>query len=162
MHDVSGEGFEFPFNSMKSFAEALLIVSEVWESTDWQVRTTVVGRPWDPPRKFDSNVSTMSEEDAKQSKALVDALKRPDTVLGPNLKQKQKDKAATAQRQTDVYNKAQFAEARVQWKKWVRDHSKPWQLNMSIDTWAESLGVGCDDLIRLSGSREVSNLLPYS
>lgn len=142
---------------MKSFAEALLIVFEVWDSSDWQRRTHVVGRPWEPPRKFDSNVSTMSEEQARGVKVLVEALSNPDAVLGPNPNKKQKDKAATAQRQTRIYKMSEYQEAREFWAKWVKDHSDQWQLAATIDSWAQKEGVGSDDLIQLSRSREVSN-----
>ena len=146
---------------MKSLAEALLIIFKVWDSSEWQLRTHVVGRPWEPPYKFDSNVSTMDKAQAQQVKALSDALNSPDSELGPNLKKKQKEKAATAQRQTDVYKLEKFLEAREFWSKWVKDNSDEWELVSTIDTWAQKAGVGCDDLINLSRSREVITI-PYT
>ena len=141
---------------MKSLAEALLIVSEVWDSTDWQERTKVIGRPWEPPYKFDSNVSTMSKEQAVQLKTLVAALKNPDSELGRNEKQKKKDKAATGQRQIDVWKLDKFREPREHWQQWVKTNQKSWELVATIDEWAERIGLGCDSLVQLSETREVT------
>ena len=111
--------------------------------------------PWDPPLCAVTGFPTMTEDEAASVRRLVAALRDPDSVLGENRNKKQKEKRATAQRQDMIWRDARFKDAKSQWIDWLASHIKNWHWIKDIDAWATSIGLGYDDLIRLSGSRTV-------
>ena len=143
---------------MKAFAELLLVVPEVWESTSWQTRTSQRRAPWHPP--YDAP-GRMSEEQAAKLKVFVAALQGPDNSLGKD-RNKSGDKMTIEEHQDEIWMDLRFKDAKRCWIQWLSSHIKHWNWIQNIDTWAMSIGLGYDDLIRLSRSRMVGPTLPQS
>ena len=141
---------------MKAFAELLLVVPEVWESTSWQTRTSQRRAPWHPP--YDAP-GRMREEQAAKLKVFVAALQSPDNGLGKDRNKSRKDKMTTEEHQDEIWMDLRFKDAKRCWILWLSSRIKHWNWIQDIDTWAMNIGLGYDDLIRLSRSRTVRSTL---
>lgn len=132
---------------MKAFAELLLVITEVWDSTSWQSRTSQITAPWNPPF---GGPGRMKEEQATKLKLFVDALQDPVSILGRD---------ETEERQDKIWMDTKFKDVRSYWISWLSSQIKHWSWIHDIDAWATSIGLGYDDLIRLSQSYTVSPTL---